>query len=223
MLDFDAGKLVVIGVVALVVIGPKDLPRVMRQVGQTVGKLRRMAADFQSQFMDAMREAEMADVKEEMGKIAETAKLDVAFDPIRDIRNQITGAMSGETKPDGATALTAALPQGPENSIDLSALETATSPSSDAAVTEGGLVAAGIAPAAVAEPAEPGAPATLEDVKQALDETLGIAPPDGVDRHDHQPVQEGQPVKASQPVQVTQPVQATQPAQVTQPVKESTL
>lgn len=190
MLDFDAGKLVVIGVVALVVIGPKDLPRVMRQVGQTVGKLRRMAAEFQSQFMDAMREAEMADVKEEMGKIAETAKLDVAFDPIRDIRAQITSAVSGETKSPGTAALTpSAVPEVPANSIDLSALETAASPSFDAAVTDGGLVAAGIAPATV-DAAEPTAPATLEEVKQALDETLGVAPPDGAVRHDNKPVKE---------------------------------
>ena len=168
MLDFDAGKLVVIGVVALVVIGPKDLPRVMRQVGQTVGKLRRMAAEFQSQFMDAMREADMADVKDEMNKIAETAKINVAFDPVRDIRNQIAGSL------DASPASQAAALPGPESpggGADLSALEA---PSSSEALPEGGLVGAGIAPAP--EAPEPAAAATLDDVKQTVDETLAGEP-----------------------------------------------
>ena len=66
MLDFDVGKLVVIGVVALIVIGPKDLPRVLRQVGNAVGKMRRMAAEFQGQFMEAMREADVDNLKKEV-------------------------------------------------------------------------------------------------------------------------------------------------------------
>ena len=63
MLDFGAGELVVIGVVALVAIGPKELPGVLRTIGQMVGKMRRMAGDFQGQFNDAMREAEFADAQ----------------------------------------------------------------------------------------------------------------------------------------------------------------
>lgn len=162
MLDFDAGKLIVIGVVALVVIGPKDLPRVMRQVGQTVGKLRRMAAEFQHQFMDAMREADMADVKEEMAKIAETAKIDVAFDPLKDVRNQIGGALE---KPVDATPALAAS-ESPAAAMDIHDAAPASEP-----LPEGGLVGAGIGPA-VPDVAEPAVAATLDDVKQALDEKL---------------------------------------------------
>ncbi len=97
MLDFDASKLLIIGVVALVVIGPKDLPRVLRQVGQMVGKLRRMAGEFQGQFMDAMKEADLQDLRNEVTKLKETASLDVAFDPVQDIRTELTKAV--ETKP----------------------------------------------------------------------------------------------------------------------------
>jgi len=97
MLDFDASKLLIIGVVALVVIGPKDLPRVLRQVGQMVGKLRRMAGEFQGQFMDAMKEADLQDLRNEVTKLKETASLDVAFDPVRDIRTELTKAV--ENKP----------------------------------------------------------------------------------------------------------------------------
>lgn len=71
MLDFGAGELVVIGVVALVAIGPKELPGVLRAVGKSVGKMRRMAGEFQNQFSDAMREMELEEARkkvEEMGK-----------------------------------------------------------------------------------------------------------------------------------------------------------
>lgn len=96
MLDFDVGKLVVIGVVALIVIGPKDLPRVLRQVGNAIGKMRRMANEFQGQFMEAMREADVENLKKEVEGVADLAKVDVAFDPIRDVKEQITAAVEGE-------------------------------------------------------------------------------------------------------------------------------
>ena len=99
MLDFDVGKLVVIGVVALIVIGPKDLPRVLRQVGNAVGKMRRMAAEFQGQFMEAMREADVENLKKEVESAADLAKVDVAFDPVRDVKEQITSAVEGDAAP----------------------------------------------------------------------------------------------------------------------------
>ena len=74
MLDFDAGKLIIVGIIALIFIPPKDLPRVLRQAGQLVGKMRRMASEFQGQFMDAMREADMADLRKEAQKLADGAK-----------------------------------------------------------------------------------------------------------------------------------------------------
>jgi sec-independent protein translocase protein TatB len=66
MFDFGWGELVVIGIVALIVIGPKELPTVLRTVGQWTTKIRRMAGEFQAQFQEAMREAEMADLKREV-------------------------------------------------------------------------------------------------------------------------------------------------------------
>jgi len=117
MFDFDIGKLIVVGIVALAVIPPKDLPRVMRTVGQVVGKMRRMAAEFQGQFMDAMREAdlesvrkelealnekakvetELADVRKELEAINEKAKQEAAFDPAAAIRDEVT--RSAEERP----------------------------------------------------------------------------------------------------------------------------
>ena len=95
MFDIDAGKILVVGVVALLVIGPKDLPRVLRTVGQTVGKMRRMATEFQNQFMDAIKEADLEDVKKEISAIHESAKIDGAFDPASLMRQEITTAVEG--------------------------------------------------------------------------------------------------------------------------------
>ncbi|MGL4974182.1 MAG: Sec-independent protein translocase protein TatB, partial [Bosea sp. (in: a-proteobacteria)] len=65
MFDIAWSELMVIGAVALVVIGPKDLPKALRTVGEAVGKVRRMASEFQGQFNDAMREAELHDLKKQ--------------------------------------------------------------------------------------------------------------------------------------------------------------
>lgn len=73
MFDISWGKLVIIGVVALLVIGPKELPGVLRMVGQWMGKMRRMASEFQGQFQEAMREAEMADLKKSFDEVKEAA------------------------------------------------------------------------------------------------------------------------------------------------------
>src|SRR3977135_2906124 len=73
MFDIGWSELVVIAVVALIAIGPKELPGVLRMVGQWMGKARRMAAEFQGQFQEAMREAEMADLKKSFDEVKEAA------------------------------------------------------------------------------------------------------------------------------------------------------
>ncbi|VFU08397.1 Sec-independent protein translocase protein TatB [Methylocella tundrae] len=110
MFDFDAGKLIIIGIVALIVIGPKELPRVLRQLGQAVGKMRRMAAEFQGQFMEAMREADMADVKADVEKLAQSAKVDIPFNPLADIKNELKGAIDGAAPAAKSSALPVADP-----------------------------------------------------------------------------------------------------------------
>ncbi|MBN9081654.1 MAG: twin arginine-targeting protein translocase TatB [Rhizobiales bacterium 62-17] len=104
MFDFDATKLIIIGIAALVFIGPKDLPRVMRQVGGFVAKMRRMASEFQGQFMEAMKESEMEELKKDMQKIADQAKTDIAFDPGRETERELREAL--EKKPETAQAET---------------------------------------------------------------------------------------------------------------------
>src|ERR1700746_2755210 len=73
MFDIGWSEFVVIAVVALIAIGPKELPGVLRTIGQWMGKARKMAAEFQGQFQEAMREAEMADLKKSFDEVKEAA------------------------------------------------------------------------------------------------------------------------------------------------------
>lgn len=63
MLDIGWTEMLVIAVVMIVVVGPKDLPKMLRTFGRTTTKLRAMAGDFQKQFNEALKEAELEDVK----------------------------------------------------------------------------------------------------------------------------------------------------------------
>src|SRR5205814_135250 len=99
MFDISWGKLVIIGVVALIVIGPKELPTVLRTVGQWMTKIRRMAAEFQGQFQEALREAEMADLKKNIDTINDAARgIGSSFtNPIESVRKEVSDAL--EDKP----------------------------------------------------------------------------------------------------------------------------
>ena len=89
MFDISWTEFLLIGVVALIVIGPKELPAVMRTHGQWTRKVRSMAADFQGQFQEAMREAEMADLKKQVDDIAHDIK---SYDPLKDVRADVEAA-----------------------------------------------------------------------------------------------------------------------------------
>jgi sec-independent protein translocase protein TatB len=71
MFDIGWSELLVIAVVAIVVVGPKDLPRLMRSFGHYAGKLRRAASDFQRQFEEAMRESEVDEVRKAIESVRE--------------------------------------------------------------------------------------------------------------------------------------------------------
>ena len=98
MFDLDISKMIIVGIVALAVIPPKDLPRVMRTVGQAIGKMRRMASEFQGQFMEAMREvereADLDSVKKEFQAINDQAKIDTSFDLVGMMREDMTKAVA---------------------------------------------------------------------------------------------------------------------------------
>src|SRR5690242_15114226 len=97
MFDMSWGELMVIGGVALIVIGPKELPKALRTLGQVTTKVRRMASEFQAQFNEAMREAELDDVRKQVEGLntSVAAATSTAFNPIQTIRDEIKGAVEG--------------------------------------------------------------------------------------------------------------------------------
>jgi sec-independent protein translocase protein TatB len=112
MFDISWGKLVIIGVIALIVIGPKELPTVLRTVGQWMGKIRRMASEFQGQFQEAMREAEMSELKKDVDDLARKADDLTNFNPMESVQKDIDAAM-GVTSDPNAAATTGSAPQPP--------------------------------------------------------------------------------------------------------------
>jgi sec-independent protein translocase protein TatB len=111
MFDIGWGELIVIGVVALVAIGPKELPGVLRTVGHWVGKMRRMASEFQGQFQEALREADLADLKKHFDDAANAASSVVKQieNPLESTRKEIEASF--EDKP-AAPSESAPAPEG---------------------------------------------------------------------------------------------------------------
>ena len=110
--------MVVIGIVALIAIGPKELPTVLRSLGHWMGKIRRMANEFQGQFQEALREAEFTDLKKHAEDISDSVS---NFDPLADTQKEMAKAFEIDDplkdidKPAGTTdaappAETAAVP-----------------------------------------------------------------------------------------------------------------
>jgi sec-independent protein translocase protein TatB len=93
MFDIGWSELVVIAVVALIAIGPKELPGVLRMVGQWMGKARKMAAEFQGQFQEAMREAEMADLKKSFDEVKEAATGFTSGDLMTSLEKDVSSAL----------------------------------------------------------------------------------------------------------------------------------
>jgi sec-independent protein translocase protein TatB len=78
MFDIGWSELLVIAVVAIIVVGPKELPRLMRTFGHYVGKVRAMASDFQRQFEEAVRDSEIDEVRKAMQELhAQTPAMDL--------------------------------------------------------------------------------------------------------------------------------------------------
>jgi len=96
MFDIGWSEFVVIAVVALIAIGPKELPGVLRMVGQWMGKARKMAAEFQGQFQEAMREAEMADLKKSFDEVKEAATGFTSGNVMTSLQKDVSAALSIE-------------------------------------------------------------------------------------------------------------------------------
>jgi sec-independent protein translocase protein TatB len=143
MFDISWTEFLLIGIVALVVIGPKELPGVLRTLGQYTRKVRGMAAEFQNQFQEAMREAEMADLKKSVDDLAHDIK---NYDPLKSAREDVESIGKDLSKDFEKKPLDLLKPEEPS---------AATAPAEPAAIEP-----ASIEPPAI-EPA-PAAPAVAE-------------------------------------------------------------
>lgn len=101
MLDIGWSELLIIAIVMIVVVGPKDLPKMLRAFGKATARMRSTANEFRQQFNEALKEAELEDVKnivDEARKLDPRSKLTQVFDPIRsageDIRSGLQSATS---------------------------------------------------------------------------------------------------------------------------------
>src|SRR2546430_13350602 len=132
MFEIGWGELLIIGIVALIAIGPKELPTVFRTLGQWTNKLRRMASEFQSQFHEAMREAEMADLKKQVDDMTSQAQSYASFDPVAEVRRELDSAQQ-QIESAMADKPTEASPGAAEPSAAPPGATPAIAPSTDAA------------------------------------------------------------------------------------------
>jgi len=103
MFDIGWTELVVIGIVALIVIGPRELPATLRTIGQMMTKVRRMASEFQGQFNDAIREAELDELRKEAEKLSNAATSAASFDPLAKVKSEIESAVDAPAKTESAS------------------------------------------------------------------------------------------------------------------------
>jgi sec-independent protein translocase protein TatB len=116
MFDIGWTEMLVIAIIMIVVVGPKDLPRMLRTFGKTTAKLRSMAGDFQKQFNEALKEAELDEVKKSVDTLRglnPTAEIKKQLNPFEkaaaDVRAGLDAAMK-PAPPNAAEAVQAAEP-----------------------------------------------------------------------------------------------------------------
>jgi sec-independent protein translocase protein TatB len=144
---FDWNEIVLIGVVALIVIGPKELPAVLRTIGQCTTKLRRMAGEFQSQFQEAMREAEMADLKKQVDEVSHSAKVVSSdFNPL-----ELREATKLEPQPDAGPpeGASATMPESSAAAVRSETQEVAAAEAAESSASESSSGQGGVGPVSV--------------------------------------------------------------------------
>jgi sec-independent protein translocase protein TatB len=177
MFDIGWSEIAVIAVVALIAIGPKELPGVLRMVGQWIGKARRMASEFQGQFQEAMREAEMADLKKSFDEVREAAAGFKGGNLMTSLQKDVTSALRIDD---------------PEKPMDPQA-----APSVDAAVTDASAASTGTA--TIPTTPEAPTPETFAEAitHEAVGEPLAITP--AIPAEPHVAPSHGEPPHAEPP------------------------
>jgi len=109
MFDIGWTELLVIAVVLIVVVGPKDLPPMLRAFGKMTARARKVAGEFRAQFDEAMREADLDDVRQTISdaqKLNPVNSLREAMNPLRQMGNDIKADLQRSTTSDKPVAAT---------------------------------------------------------------------------------------------------------------------
>jgi len=97
MFDFGWIEILIIGLVMVLVLGPKELPHAMRSIAKVMRKARRLAAEFQGHFDDMLRETELDEVKKQVDQLKRTNlsnEIEKAIDPGGEIKRDLNETLS---------------------------------------------------------------------------------------------------------------------------------
>lgn len=86
MFDIGWTEILIIAVVAIIIVGPKDLPRMLRSLGRYAGQLKRTAGEFRSQFDEAVRESELDELRNTLKDASD-------MNPVNQIKDSVTESM----------------------------------------------------------------------------------------------------------------------------------
>ena len=109
MFDIGWQELLVIAIVLIVVVGPKDLPRMLRAFGKATARMRTMAGEFRAQFDEALREADLDDVRKTISdaqNLNPAKSLRDAMNPLRQVGDEIRAGLDEAIRPSSLTAPT---------------------------------------------------------------------------------------------------------------------
>ena len=158
MFGIDSPELLVIAIVALVVIGPKELPGMLRSWGKWMAKMRGMASEFRGHVDEMVRQSELDDVKKQLGAVQ---GLDLqSLDPTKQIKSMIQeGVSEGEKALADAKSLIDNPLAEPESAPQIAA----EAPAEIAAEPAPAVIEPAPVVAEAASPAEPVAPAPADE------------------------------------------------------------
>lgn len=98
-------ELMVLAVSALIIVGPKDLPMMMRRLGQFVGKGRAMAREFQAAFDDIARQSELEDLRKEIEELKLSNSLKQATRDLSDYEKDVNSAVMAQSRSEAEAKL----------------------------------------------------------------------------------------------------------------------
>lgn len=176
MIDLSWSEILVVAIVLIVVVGPKDLPRLLRSFGKTMSTVRSMAGDFRKQFDEAIKEADLQDLKslaDDARKLNPASEIRKALNPMeqaaKDVRSGLDKAMTPATPISAEKPASTPQPAAPQKAGATAMPEAMTKAPSVATP------AAAKAPVKAARPAK--APAAKAPAKAATAKPVAKAKP----------------------------------------------